>query len=276
MEHLDRPSQPVPAEPPAEPVAPRDSATVIVARDGAAGLEVFMLERHLRSDFAGGAYVFPGGTVDDADLDPALADVTDGWSAARAAELSEAGQRHALGFVVCAIRETFEEAGVLLARTAGGAPVRLDEPGWSERRSALAAGEITALELARDAGVRYAADLMRYWMRWITPEYAPRRYDARFFVAHLPEGQEPLHDDVETTASRWIRPADVIAQARAGTFTIIFPTRKTLETVGEQPTARALFDAAVDRPRDPILPTLVFVDGEPRVMLPGDGQEHEP
>src|SRR6266568_4158179 len=101
---------------PAEPIVPRDSSTVIVLREAAAALEVFMLERHIKSDFAGGAYVFPGGTVDEADLERALA--------------------------VCAIRETFEEAGILLARHDDGSPVQLDDPRWRDRRTALANREI--------------------------------------------------------------------------------------------------------------------------------------
>lgn len=275
VESIDRPSFAVPVAPPAEVVAPRDSATVIVARDGAAGLEVFMLERHLRSDFAGGAYVFPGGTLDPSDLDPALEGLVLGWEPL-AAEMRETDARAALGLVVCAIRETFEEAGMLLARAEDGAPVRLGGGEWAERRRALQAGELRAADLARAARIRYDAGLLRFWMRWVTPELAPRRYDARFFVALAPEGQRPLHDDLETTASRWVRPPDAVAEARAGRFRIIFPTRKTLEAVGAYERARDLFDASLGRPSEPVLPRVVMIDGEPRVVLPGDPTYHEP
>ena len=122
----DRPSFAIPVEIPDPPAVPRDSATVIVVRDGAEGLEVFMLERHLNSDFAGGAYVFPGGTIDDRDTDPAAAAFFDGPAAADAAALVDARPDRALAFHLCAIRETFEEAGILLARREG-TPVRLTD-----------------------------------------------------------------------------------------------------------------------------------------------------
>jgi 8-oxo-dGTP pyrophosphatase MutT (NUDIX family) len=264
-----------PIEPQGEAAIPRDSATIIVARDSSDGLEVFMLERHLDSDFAGGAYVFPGGKIDDRDRDPDLAGVVDGWEdLARA--MAEADPDLARALIVCAIRETFEESGVLLA-TRDGESVRLeDEPSWAADRTRLAAGEIGALDLARETGIRYAAHLLRFWARWITPVFAPKRYDTRFFVAHMPAGQRPLHDDVETTASAWVRPPVALRKAREGAFTVIFPTRKTLEAVGAHATANALFAAATGRATDPILPTIGLLDGQPKVRFPGDDATHDP
>ncbi len=259
---------------PAEPVVPRDSSTVIVLRDGAGSLEVFMLERHIQSDFAGGAYVFPGGKIDDSDRDPALAGLVDGWEelAARAGEDPDLVR----ALAVCAIRETFEEAGILLARHDDGTPVRLDDAAWAERRRAVAAREVTAATLAKETGIRYAADLLRFWQRWVTPVFAPRRYDTRFFVAAMPSGQMPLHDDVETTDSTWVQPADAIARGRSGKLVIIFPTRKTLESLEGLETTAAVFDAAAGRPTTPILPRFVMEDGEGHVYLPGDPNPHEP
>lgn len=266
--------EPIPApDPPAEP---RDSATIIVARDDHGALEVFMLERHLDSDFAGGAYVFPGGTLDEADRDTTLADLTDGWEAL-ARDMREPDADLARALIVCAIRETFEESGVLLARDADGGVVRLaDEPAWEERRRALAARDLTALELAKETGIRYAADLLRFWSRLVTPVYAHRRYDTRFFVAHMPPGQTPLHDDVETTASRWVRPLEAVAASREGAFTIIFPTRRTLEDAGVHATADELFAAAIGRDATAVCPTIGVVDGEVRVKLPGDATLYAP
>jgi 8-oxo-dGTP pyrophosphatase MutT (NUDIX family) len=259
---------------PAEPIVPRDSATVIVLREAPAGLEVFMLERHIRSDFAGGAYVFPGGTVDATDRDPALAGVVDGWL--EIAERTGEDPDEARALAVCAIRETFEEAGILLARHSDGKPVQLDDPGWADRRRALANREIDAVTLAKETGIRYAADLLRFWQRWVTPVFAPRRYDTRFFVAVMPDGQSPLHDDVETTASTWVRPADAIARGRSGELVIIFPTRKTLESFDGLGTTAAVFDAAVFRSTDAVLPRFVFEGGRGLVYLPGDPNPHEP
>ncbi|MFA5891297.1 MAG: NUDIX hydrolase [Actinomycetota bacterium] len=278
MNRPDRPSFVLPVEPPGEPAVPRDSATVIVVRDGASGLEVFMLERHLRSDFAGGAYVFPGGTLDVGDSSPELAAHTDGWSSAAAREMGEADEDRARALVLCAIRETFEEAGILLAHDGQGRPVRLDPAEadrWRAYRRALQAGEVDPAEGARRAGVRFAADALRFWARWITPTMSPRRYDTRFFVAVMPEGQVPLHDDIETTASAWVRPDDAVRRALAGEFSIIFPTRKILESLAEFSTAQEVFDAAVGRPAEPVLPLVVIENGEGRILMP-DGTSHAP
>jgi len=273
----DRPHMEMPLEEPAEPVLARDSATVIVARDGDRGLEVFMLERTLASDFAGGAYVFPGGRLDPADLDPGYVDLIDGWDPARAAEMGEDDETRARGILICAIRETFEEAGILLARGPDGTPVRLgpDATRWIEVRHALQAGDHDALEGAREAGIRFDATMLRFWGRLVTPVQAPKRYDTRFFIAKMPDGQVPLHDALETTASRWVRPGEAVEQALAGTLSIIFPTRKTLESIAGYGSAGELLAAAVDRPPDPILPRIVLREGEVRVVLP-DGSSHLP
>ncbi|MGH2795812.1 MAG: NUDIX hydrolase [Actinomycetota bacterium] len=275
----DRPSFAVPVDLPENPAPARDSATVMLVRDGAEGLEVFMLERHLRSDFAGGAYVFPGGTVDQRDLDADAASFLDGPSLPDAADHIDAPHDRALGFYLCAIRETFEEAGVLLASRDGTA-VRLDDAD-EEKRFAVYRDEFNARQgslakLAADEGLRYSGDLLHYYARWITPEFAPKRYDARFFVATMPEGQVPLHDDVETTASTWIRPADALAQAREGSFSIIFPTRKTLESLAGFSKADEVIASTEGREIPAILPTVVLADGHAKVVLPGDTTLHEP
>jgi len=276
MPSHDKPSFVMPMDAPAEPVPARPSATVIVARDGDAGLEVFMLERHLRSDFAGGAYVFPGGVLDEQDSAPEIAGRLDGWSATAAAEMGEDDETFARGLLVCAIRETFEEAGILLARGEDGSPVRLqDEARWSESRRKLNAREAGAADLATRGRVRLAADLLRFWARWVTPLPSPKRYDTRFFVALMPEGQQPLHDDVETTASVWIRPATAVRQALTGERSIIFPTRKMLESLIPYSSARELFDAAHGRDTTPVLPHIEMIDGEPRIIL-SDGSAHAP
>ena len=275
----DRPSFTVPVEPPEDPAEPRDSATLILVRDGDQGLEVFMLERHLRSDFAGGAYVFPGGTIDTRDTDPTAAAHLDGPSGAEAAAHIDASPEQAIAFYLCAIRETFEEAGVLLARR-DGASVRFDEAVIEKRfatyRNELGARGGSLAALAETEGIRYAGDLLHYYARWITPEFAPKRYDARFFVATMPEGQSPLHDDVETTASTWIRPVDALAQAAEGLFSIIFPTRKTLESLVRFASADEVVASTVDKHIPAVLPKVVLADGQPRVVLPGDPTLHEP
>lgn len=275
MTSHDRPSFQLPLEEPAEPAVARPSSSVIVARDGEAGVEVFMLERHLRSDFAGGAYVFPGGVFDGSDASDEIAARLDDWTPV-AAEMAEDDDGVARGLIVCAIRETFEEAGILLARTEDGAPVRLeDAERWREVRRRLAAREATAAELATRGRVRLDASLLRFWARWVTPLQAPKRYDTRFFIAMMPPGQQPLHDDVETTSSVWIRPEVAVQQGLSGERSIIFPTRKMLESLMPYPTARALFDAAVGRDPAAVLPRIEMIDGEPRIIL-NDGSAHAP
>lgn len=275
----DRPSFAVPVEPPENPAPPRDSATVILVRDGVGGLEVFMLERHLQSDFAGGAYVFPGGTIDQRDLDPSASAYLDGPDAAGAATHIDAPEDRSLAFYLCAIRETFEEAGVLLARDDGG-PVRFDDPAVQERfagyRRELNARAGSLAALASSERLRFSGDLLHYYARWITPEFAPKRYDARFFVATMPDGQSPLHDDLETTASTWIRPVDALARAAEGLFSIIFPTRKTLEALAAFVTADAVIASTRGKHIPAVLPKVVLADGQPRVVLPGDATLHEP
>jgi 8-oxo-dGTP pyrophosphatase MutT (NUDIX family) len=254
-----------------QPVAPRDAATVIVARDASAGIETFMLRRHLNSDFVGGAYVFPGGTVDPEDRDSRFV--------SRIAGIGE-DLRRALGeatvpLLAAAFRETFEEAGILLARDKHGTPVRLlDDDRWGKHRADLNARTRTFLEILEETEVILDATLIRFWSRIVTPLGAPKRYDARFFVARMPEGQEPLHDDVETTASVWVDPGVAAAEGRAGKFQIIFPTRRTLEQVDEFSDVDQLLAAAHDRDPMPLVPEIVIADGVPRIRL-DDGKLHE-
>ncbi len=257
------------------PDPPRDSATVILARDGGPGLEIYMLERHIRSDFVGGAMVFPGGKVDDADCAPEVADLVDGTTPAEAAQLVEAPDGRGLGFHVAAIRETFEEAGVLLARAAGGRLV--DESLAAQWRPPLVEGRETLVDLARRERLRLAADLLHYFSRWITPEGLHRRYDARFFVAEMPAAQTAAHDAVETTSGLWVRPQEALDRARAGELTIIFPTRKTLEELAAFPGVEALVDSTRGKHIEGILPKVVTdPEGRPAVVLPHDSRYHAP
>lgn len=252
----------------------RDAATVMPVRDGADGIEVFMLRRNLNSDFVGGAYVFPGGAVDDHDRHENLDPVCRGRSDAEAsAQLSI--ERGGLAFWVAAIRECFEEAGVLLAYTPSGELVRLDEPDakarFVEHRRAVDSSERRLVEICEDEQLQLAVDCMYYFSHWITPEGAPRRYDTRFFVARAPEAQEPLHDDREVIANVWIRPTDALERHHAGEFDLIFPTMRSLQTLARFDTADAVLQAAAAIQAVPtILPRIVEDHGGYRIVLPGD------
>lgn len=231
--------------------APRNAATVIVVRDAAGehGFEVLMLRRHSRAGFAADMWVFPGGVVDahDATLPP---DRWTGIDPAALAERFEAAADDVLAFHVAAVRETFEEAGLLLAHHRDGGPPDLSDPSLLQVRNDLA---------DRDTTVNFAAWLeerdlildlgaLTYLSRWVTPTVEPRRYDARFFVARVPADQKAAYDRQETTDERWITPAAALSALEAGEMKMIFPTIVTLQDLARHDTAEALASAADGQP----------------------------
>lgn len=255
----------------------RDAATVVLVREAAGcppDFEVFMLLRTVNSDFNAGAYVFPGGGVDRSDGGADAQRLCSGLDARQASVrlgIADGG----LAFYLAAIRECFEEAGVLLAADAAGRTLSLHEPATQQRfvvhRAALNAGQITLAAICEQEGLRLPLDLVHYYSHWITPEGMPRRYDTRFFLCRAPAGQEPLHDGVETVDNCWVRPADALARHAAGTFNLVPATRKQLEFLARHPTAEALLAAVRDMGEVPtILPQLIIgADGRPeRVRLP--------
>jgi len=266
------PSAPKPA-----PVPARDAATIMLVRDSADGLEVCLLRRHLDSDFVGGAFVFPGGKVDDADRSELAQTVCAGRSDEQSSELLgvESG---GLAFWVAALRECFEEAGILLAYPAGETGGDLYRPHDKAAESRLAhfrvevnAGRVSFLEACRRANVTLAVDRVLYFSHWITPEMAPKRYDTRFFTACVPPGQTAIHDDFETVETVWIRPADALSRHEDGEFELIFPTIKNLEAIGRFSTSKELLDAAAAAENVPaVLPRVVSDGHGVRIVLPGD------
>lgn len=255
---------------------PRDAATVMLVRDevGGGGLEVFMMRRNLNSDFVGGAYVFPGGAVDDHDRHANLEPICIGRTDAQASELLGIDSG-GLAFWVAAIRETFEEAGVLLAYDADGRVVDWTDPvveaRFAEHRRAVDSGERRLVEVCAEEGLHLAVDAMHYFSHWITPEGPPRRYDTRFFVARAPEGHTYLHDDGETIASCWMHPQDALDQHARGDFEMIFPTIRNLEAIARFDAADDLLAAAQKIESVPtILPRVVNDGNGMRILLPGD------
>ncbi|MBI3997433.1 MAG: NUDIX hydrolase [Armatimonadetes bacterium] len=230
------------------PVAPRDAATLVLARDEGAGLEIFMLRRSVSAAFAGGAYVFPGGTVAPEDRHPGLEALCVGRADADAsARLGIASG--GLTFWIAAIRECFEEAGLLLARhAAGGQMLAFSDPDVEARfqtyRRALAAGARRLEEILRAESLVLDVGNVHYFSHWITPADAPRRYDTRFFIAPAPWAQRPLHDAREMTAGEWIRPTVALDRFRRGSFELIIPTRRHLEALAEFHRAADLLGAA--------------------------------
>jgi 8-oxo-dGTP pyrophosphatase MutT (NUDIX family) len=253
------------------PAVPRDAATVMVLRPHSAPgqpgdtPEVLMLRRPAAMAFAPGAYVFPGGSVDPADADTDIGWVVGPTPEEFGAQLGCTAEL-ARALVCAAVRETFEESGVLLAGGADGAPAEFDEPSLAADRAELAAGRMTFAELLARRGLVIRADLLTPWARWITPEAEPRRFDTRFFAAALPAGQRATGHDAEAEDIAWLRPEAAISAARAGSMLLLPPTSTTLNEfvalgrVGEILASR--------RRITPIEPRLVVEDGEAWLIIP--------
>lgn len=242
-------------DPALPPAAPRAAATVVLLRDAPGGAEVLLLLRHRRSGFAADAWVFPGGTVDPADRDPALAEHTVGPTpAAWAHRLGVADPAEALGLVAAAIRETFEETGILLAREHGAAACSVRESG--QARAALLEGHTTLREIAEAEGLHLATAELLYLAHWITPEPEPRRYDTRFFLARVPDGAECTPHAAELTEARWMRPADATAAFAAGELKMLPPTVDTLRRLVPFASVAAAWAALTDAPVSAILPRM--------------------
>ena len=253
----------VPAEPPDPPAVPRDAATVMLVRDTPSGLEVFLQRRVLGMAFAGGMTVFPGGGVDQRDIDATVAwhgPDPDWW--AHGFGCSPALAR---ALVCAAVRETFEESGVLLAGPDAGAVVADARP-YHDARAALVARELSFAAFLADAGLVLRADLLRPWANWVTPAEEPRRYDTRFFLAALPEGQHADGATTEADRAHWQRPADALADWRRGDCALMPPTWVTLADLADHPTVASAM--AADRTLDKIIPKVVRDGDTVRVVLP--------
>lgn len=252
-------------------VVPLPAATVTLVRDADGGLEVLMLQRNFRSGFMPGMYLFPGGALDASDYAQEVCARCSGLDDATASGILGV-QRGGLAYWVAAIRESFEEAGVLLACDAHGELLSLSDPALIERyrahRSALNAGESELRGLLAGENLHLAADRLVYFSHWITPVGPPRRYDTRFFIAQAPAAQEALHDDLETIGHAWVRPREALAAHAAGRFDMRTPTRKTLETFSEFAAAGDLIAALAQRREIPAMLPRIAQDG--RRLLPGE------
>ncbi len=256
--------------PPEKPVVEaRPAATVLLVRDAEpSGVEVFVLRRTASAAFAAGMYVFPGGRVDDVDGAAALEPYCDGLDDATAS--ARLGiDKGGLAYWVAAVRECFEEAGVLLARRLDGGPLVIDEAD----RVAVHDGELSMDELCRRDGLVLDLTAIRYIAHWVTPVgEGPRRFDTRFFLAAAPADQEGAHDDAELVHSMWVRPTEAVAQAESGQLLMMPPTIANLRFVSECADADAALvvaDAVGTPPR--IQPKLrKTTDGSRQVSLPGD------
>ena len=248
------------------PVAPRDAATVMLLRPGRAGQpEVYMLRRKASMAFAPGAFVFPGGSVDDRDAEQEVA-----WAGPGPAEWG-----HAFGappdlaraLLCAAVRETFEESGVMLAGPSADSVVAdTSSPDWETDRRALLDRSLSLAGLLRRRGLVLRSDLLRPWSRWITPAAEERRYDTRFFAAALPSRQRTRDVGGEADQVTWVGPADAIAMARRKEIMLMPPTAVTLAELAAYRDLSGIL--AARRVIAPLLPKVVLQEERAWLALP--------
>jgi 8-oxo-dGTP pyrophosphatase MutT (NUDIX family) len=246
------------------PSEPRHASTVVLLRDAADGPEAYLLRRVKGMAFAGGMHVFPGGSVDPDDEDAQI-----GWAGPPASQWGAwfgADEPLARALVCAAVRETFEECGVLLAGESADhllADVSSDE--WEAEREALEAREQSLSQLLARRGLVLRADLLRPFAHWITPEVEPKRFNTRFFLAKMPRGQVCRDVGGEADQRLWIRPQDAIAQD----LRMLPPTHNSLQQLAGFPDVQSALDAerevAVVAPRLVVMP-----DDSVRFLVPGD------
>ena len=231
-------------------VAIKPAATVMLLRESSdVGVEVFMMRRTTKAAFAGGMYVFPGGAVDAEDS----------------------------SYEIAAIRECFEEAGVLLARTATGTTVRFDDPVSHERftdyRHVVHAGERSMTSVLMAENLVAQSDELLWVAHWVTPFGEVRRFDTRFFVVAMPDDQTPLHDDKETVGSLWVTPLDALNRAQAGELLMLPPTIANLEFLATYSSVDEIIEAARKIGTPPkLLPKVKWRDDGriEALLMPGD------
>jgi 8-oxo-dGTP pyrophosphatase MutT (NUDIX family) len=255
-------------------VAPKDAATIVLLRSGRSGLEIFCVERNKKSRFMGGAVVFPGGKVDEADADDAWSDLVTTPATPRSGFAHDAAHLRALCIAAC--RETLEEAAIL--PVAGGT---LDDRALAALRTDVASGAQRAERFRaalRTRGLRLDLGALHPLARWITPEAESRRYDTRFFLCLAPEGQAGAHDEHETMASFWAPPSEVLRRFEAGEVHLMPPTHRTLSLLSACDSVEAAVALAAAACLSPIQPQLVRHNDERgetiALVLPGD-PEHE-
>ncbi|MDX3361045.1 MULTISPECIES: NUDIX hydrolase [Streptomyces] len=252
-----------------DPVPVRRAATVLLLRDTGDGPAVHMLRRRTSMAFAGGAYAYPGGGVDPRDDEQHVrwAGPTREWWARR---LGVDGTAEAQAIVCAAVRETYEEAGVLLAGPTPDTVVG-DTTGadWEADRAALVARETSFAEFLDRRGLVLRSDLLGAWARWVTPEFEPRRYDTWFFLAALPEGQRTRNASTEADRTVWIRPCEAARAYDAGELLMMPPTVATLRPLAAHATAAEALAAASGRDMAPVLARAEVRDEEILLYWPG-------
>jgi 8-oxo-dGTP pyrophosphatase MutT (NUDIX family) len=240
------------------PAPTRDAATIVLLRDGENGLETYLLRRRSTLEFAPGVLVFPGGGVQDSDRQPIE---WIGPSASEWAERFDCDEESARALVVAAVRETFEESGVLFASTGPGEPVVADTSVFEDERQAMDRGDLDFAEFLAANGLIVRADLLGAWAHWVTPAFEPRRYDTRFFVATVPPDQRVSELPGEADRAEWLAIKDLWPALESGSVIMLPPTAVTCGEFGELLFAD-IADAVLSRTIVRIEPQLVDEDGK--------------
>ncbi len=250
------------------------AATVMLLRNSARGMEVLLLERSGKSESFAGAFVFPGGKVDLHDAHPDYAALYAGHTDSDASQILSM-PRYGLAYWTGAIRECFEEAGILLAYDRHGDLISFKDTAVKQRfadyRAGLNNGTQKLLDICRDEQLTLATKQIAYFSHWVTPVAAPRRFDTRFFVCRVPDHQEALIDNHEAVSQCWLTPAEALRKADEENMQIFFPTRKHIEALAEFDDTEQLLNAVLrktDIPR--ILPLRQDTPDGFRILLPGD------
>ncbi|MBT4494373.1 MAG: NUDIX hydrolase [Gammaproteobacteria bacterium] len=244
-----------------DPSTPIPAATILMLRDGPNGLETFMVVRHHQIDFASGALVFPGGKIDDGDFK--VRDFCNGVSSA---------DDTSVGLMAGAIREAFEECGILLARENGVSDLISGErlSALEPYRDKLHKGELSFAEFLAQEHLTLACDKLQHFAHWITPPVLPKRFDTHFYLASAPADHLAIHDGHESVDSIWITPADAAKGESDGTYTIIFPTLANVEMLGESESVESAMDMANNRNIVSILPWTEEREDGTYVCIPDD------
>jgi 8-oxo-dGTP pyrophosphatase MutT (NUDIX family) len=250
---------------------PVPAATIMLVREASPSPEVLMIERHAKSEFLPDLYVFPGGRVDPGDHE--LADRVSGLSAEEAMQRAySVDAEAALGFFVAGIRETFEEAGVLLARRRGESALVSGALAaeLSSHRLEMQAGRQSLRDIVEAHDLELAADRLQVHGHWITPEVVPQRFDTLFFTAAAPADHQAAHDGVESSNHVWIRPEDALEQAKNKQRQMIFPTLANLQTIAGFAKVDEIVESSRMRPVIPITPTIAGQGDARRLVIPSD------
>ena len=257
---------------------PRDAATIIIIRDvdpPLSGIDVLMVRRHGKSHFAGNAYVFPGGVMEESDYEPKMESLCCGltFQQAKGIITDTPYPERALGFFIAAIRETFEEVGILFAYQRSSELLSFNEEEslrFDSYRKKVQENLISLKEMIRKEKLLLAVDQLSYFAHWITPEAAPIRFDTHFFIAPAPTGQVAVHDAIETTQQLWISPKEALNRHRQNLFPMLPPTVSNLNILSCFSSVDEAVASMQGKKIPTILPRVVIEDGKTKVLMPWD------